>query len=115
MRRFFAHLTLLLFTLGVSGGASWAERVLCIHPGDSLSYAHIEKNDLSEINLGEFHLSLSPDEPLFADKIKIKVSKYIPSPSKKIIILPNYPLFETFKVNGLSPPFLYLKSVRLLI
>ncbi len=59
--RFRYLIALIAFLVGVTGGSSWAEKVLCIHPGQPASYAHIEGADLSDISLGELHIVLSPD------------------------------------------------------
>ncbi len=64
--------TVLFFVTSIMGSFSWADRVLCIHPGETVGYVHVEKNDLSDNSVGELHISLSPDNVVGAEAPKVK-------------------------------------------
>ncbi len=67
-------IAIIVFFLGVTGSGSWADKVLCIHPGQPDSYAHIEGADLSEISIGELHIGLSPDWISYAENKPLEKS-----------------------------------------
>ncbi len=113
-------IALIAFFVGVTGGSSWAEKVLCIHPGQPASYAHIEGADLSDISLGELHIGLSPDWISSVEKKPLKKPlpehQLLPSiaksskdihPRSKLSTAPVKSLYERFNWN--------LQTVRLII
>ena len=113
-------IALIAFFVGVTGSSSWAEKVLCIHPGQPASYAHVEGADLSDLSLGELHIGISPDWISSAEKKPLEnssddhkspphlanVSKEVPL-KNKITKIPVKSLYRQYNSH--------LQTVRLII
>jgi len=116
---------LVLFALvfGITGGTSWAEKVLCIHPGQPVSYAHVEKADLSDLTFGELHINLSPEwvtspGDKTAEKFALNPSKITEEPSGGPYTRGGLLSYKggdpSFRLKN-SPNLASIRSVRLLI
>ena len=108
---------LVFFLVAVTGSLSWADKVLCVHPGDVAGYVHIEKSDLSDNSVGELHVSLSPDNAVGSQSPEIIK---IFGTAVKFKDETNWQPFDISKFTLRHEPlpqihYVHLKTIRLLI
>ncbi len=115
--RFVAVFVLVSFLVAVTGSLSWADKVLCVHPGDVAGYVHIEKSDLADNSVGELHVSLSPDSAVGSQVLEIT---HIFSHTLRLPDEPEWQPFDISKSTLSHEPlpqihYVHLKTIRLLI
>ena len=113
-----ATTVMLLFTIGFFAGTSLANKVLCIHAGQNMSYVHVEKGELSDLTVGEVHIDLVSDVLLEAQKqteIKKDNNAQLQGTPFVKTSLKSKPTPYFYGANIIFISLPYIKSIRLLI